>query len=103
MDKDEWYVMPRSPWNDARVHHPAEDATPEDLGALCAGTADDADLRVATPADRERYDLCRVCRAIASDEPDPRGNHGQSNRTPADVLRDCGFDTEADDLERGRS
>jgi hypothetical protein len=99
MDQDEWYVMPKSQWNDARTHHPAEAATRDEPAALCNEITERATLRIASPADRDRYGLCRVCDAIASETSDPRGNHGQSGRSPRDVLRDCGFDTEADSLE----
>ena len=99
-DQDEWYVMPRSQWNDATVHHPAPDATRDNPATLCNHNVEGSEeFRVADGSDRERYGLCRVCAALANDEPDPRGNHGQSGRSPQDVLRDCGFDTEADSLE----
>jgi hypothetical protein len=91
-----YYVMPKSQWNNATVHHPAPEATREDPTPLCDVSTDTEPFRVADDADRERYGLCRVCAATVNDDPDPRGNHGQSGRSPADILRENGFDVPED-------
>ncbi|NHN65326.1 hypothetical protein G9463_18760 [Haloarcula sp. JP-Z28] len=94
---DEFYVMPKSQWNDGKVHHPAPEATREDPTPLCDAGSDDIEVfRVADETDRDRYGLCSVCAAKANDEPDPRGNHDESGRSPADVLRENGFELPED-------
>ena len=87
------YVMPKAKGTGARVHYAAPTATQDAPVPLCNASADDADtFRVADATDRDRHGLCRVCAARANGDPDPRGNHGKSGRTPADVLQEHGFD-----------
>jgi len=97
MDQDEFYIMPKSQWNDAKVHHPAPESTRDDPEPLCNHTTSGSEaFRIADESDRERYGLCRVCAAKVNDKPDPRGNHGQSGRSPADVLQENGFELAED-------